>query len=138
MRTLSVAFAVILFSVCMCLAQQSPPADGVGLGNDHLSPNGSDSNVPSMSPDQNSVMTDTNGSVTGDKGVPAFAGAPPASDATRVNSQGTASVSGSASSTASRSEAYPRNGTPSGGHTAQKQQNGAQPSTQGSNSPVPY
>lgn len=105
MRYLYFLLALLVFA-SFALAQQAPPAEGVGLGNSHLSPNGTASNVPSMSPDQNSVMTDTNGSVTGDKGIPAFAGAPSAAAETRMNSVGTTSTSAWVSSTAARREAY--------------------------------
>ncbi len=110
MKAILALCAAVLFSSCLCFGQQSPPADGVGLGNDHLSPNSTDSNVPSMSPDQNSVMTDSNGSVSGDKGTPAFAGSPGADTATRSNAQGTAGVSSSTSATAARRESYKRSG----------------------------
>lgn len=105
MKPIMAAFAIVL----LCgfgWAQQSPPADGVGLGNDHLSPNGSISNVPSMSPDQNSVMSDSNGSVSGDKGISAFAGYGHADTATYQNAQGTLSVSESTSATAARRGSY--------------------------------
>lgn len=97
MKSLLGVLVAVLLSGWVWVAQQSPPADGVGLGNDHLNSNGSTSNVPSMSPDQNSVMTDTSGSVSGDKGTPAFGGAPAANSATRVNAQGTMGASESAS-----------------------------------------
>lgn len=109
MRCVPLALAALLISGVTCFAQQSPPADGVGLGNQTVSPNSTTSDVPSMSPDQNSVMTDTNGSVTGDKGAPAFAGSPSADTATRVNSQGTVSTSDSTSATAGRRESHERN-----------------------------
>jgi hypothetical protein len=102
MKRVFSVLAALLFGACICFAQApTPPADGVGLGNSHLSPNSSDSNILTMSPDVNSVITNSNGSVTGDKGVPAFAGAPAADTATRVNSQGPAVFSGNASATSS-------------------------------------
>ncbi len=118
MRVVLVSFAALLISAAACFAQESPPADGVGLGNQTISPNSTTSNVPSMSPDQNSVMTDTNGSTTGDKGAPAFAGAPSANTATRMNSQGTGVASDSTSATATRRESYEQS------QAAQKTQRG--------------
>jgi hypothetical protein len=110
MKTIVRTFAAVLLSACACFAQvPTPPADGVGLGNSHLSPNSSDSNILTMSPDVNSVMTNSNGSESGNKGVPAFAGAPPADTATRVNAQGTAAANGTVSATSSRRRAYNRN-----------------------------
>lgn len=88
MRTMVGAFTAILVCACLGWAQQTPPADGVGIGNTHLSPSGSASDVPSMSPDQNAVMTNSNGSVTGDKGISAFAGSAEESTATSANAQG--------------------------------------------------
>jgi hypothetical protein len=106
MRRLFAALTMLLFAGCFAVAQQSPPADGVGLGNEHLSGNGSVSNVPSMSPDQNSVMSDSNGSTTGDKGIPAFAGSGGAETATEMNGQGTMGVSQSTAVTAARRAPY--------------------------------
>jgi len=109
MKSITSVLATVLLSACICFAQSpTPPADGVGLGNSHLSPNGSTDNILSMSPDVNAVMTNSNGSETGTRGVPAFAGAPPADTATRVNSQGTGALSSSASATSSRRRAYNR------------------------------
>ncbi len=125
MKAILALCAAVLLSCCLCFGQQSPPADGVGLGNDHLSPNSTDSNVPSMSPDQNSVMTDSNGSVSGDKGVPAFAGSPGAETATRSNAQGTASVSSSTSATAARRESYKHSGAVQDTQSGTKQNSSA-------------
>lgn len=105
MKRILACISLLLFAL-VCLAQQPPPADGVGLGNDHLSPNSTDSNVPSMSPDQNSAMTDTTGSVSGDKGTPAFAGSSGANTASTANSEGRKSVAASTSATATRRESY--------------------------------
>lgn len=105
MRTIFTAVAAVFICAAMACAQQSPPADGVGIGNDHLSPNGTTSDVPSMSPDQNGVMTDSNGSTTGDKGIPAFAGSSEDVTATRMNSQGTMGARGSTEATAARRRA---------------------------------
>ncbi len=106
MKSLFAVLLVLLVGVCVAAAQQSPPADGVGLGNEHLSGNGSVSDVPSMSPNQNSVMTDSVGSVTGDKGISAFAGSSGAVTATEMNGQGTMGVRQSTAATAARRAPY--------------------------------
>lgn len=111
MNKLFAAVVMLLLCASLAQAQQSPPAEGVGLGNDHLSGNGSVSDVPSMSPNQNSIMTDSNGSVTGDKGISAFAGSSSASTATEVNGQGTMGVRQSTAATAARRAPY---GVPQG------------------------
>lgn len=106
MRNLCAALAMLLVAGSLAVAQESPPADGVGLGNDHLSGNGSVSNVPSFSPNQNTVMTGSGGSTTGDQGVPAFAGSGGAETATTMNSQGTMGVRQSTAATAARRAPY--------------------------------
>jgi hypothetical protein len=89
MRPVGTAFLFILVSICLCSAQQSPPANGVGLGNAHLSSGTVNSGGISMSPNQNSVDTGTMGLANGNTGTSGMAGAPPASDASSVNSEGT-------------------------------------------------
>ncbi len=111
MNKLFAAMVMLLLCASLAHAQQSPPAEGVGLGNEHLSGNGSVSDVPSMSPDQNSVMTDANGSTSGDKGIPAFAGSSGAATASETNGQGTMGVRQSTAATAARRAPY---GVPQG------------------------
>jgi len=106
MRKSLASVVVILTFACLGWAQNSPPADGVGLGNSHLSPNSSDSNVPSMSANVNTTMTDSGGSTSGQKGIPAFAGSPEQSSATSMNSIGTMATRGGTQATFSRRQAY--------------------------------
>jgi hypothetical protein len=98
--------SVFLLCASFILAQQSPPADGVGLGNEHLSGNSSVSEVPSMSPNQNTIMTDSGGSTTGDQGIPAFAGSGGAETATEMNGRGTMSVRQATAASAARRSPY--------------------------------
>lgn len=92
MRQVVGAVVLIVIAGSLALAQQTPPADGVGIGNSHLTGNAAVSDVPSMSPNQNQVMTNSDGSSSGDKGIPAFAGSGGAETATAMNGQGTMGV----------------------------------------------
>ena len=132
MKSIVSACAVVLFSACLCFAQSpTPPSDGIGLGNSHLSPNSSVDNILSMSANVNSIITDIGGSTTGNKGNPAFAGSPGADTATRVNSSGTAALTSSVSATTLRRAGYARPQAP------QKKQGGnAQPKQQKSSNKV--
>jgi hypothetical protein len=110
MKPIVSACAVILFSACMCFGQvPTPPGNGVGLGNTHLSSNSSVDNPISMSANVNAMITDTSGSVTGDTRNPAFAGVPGSDTATRANSRGTTATSSSTSATWARRSAYGEN-----------------------------
>ncbi len=92
MRQAVGTMVLMMIAGSLALAQQTPPADGVGIGNSHLTGNASVSDVPSMSPNQNQIMTSSDGSTSGDKGIPAFAGSGGAETATAVNGQGTMGV----------------------------------------------
>ncbi len=105
MRNLAVLMSMCVLAFGMALAQrgaETPPSD-YGIGNSSLSPYTNDSSVgnsPSYSPDQNQVITNTEGSATGDRYPnPAFAGYPAAGSASSALAQGDVGASGQTSAT---------------------------------------
>lgn len=109
MKTIAAVAAGLLLSASLCLAQQSPPAEGVGLGNNGASTNSNTSTIPVTSPNQNSTVTDTTGTESGNKQPSAYGGAPEANTATRTRSQGTGGASEAASSTSTRRQPFGKN-----------------------------
>lgn len=97
-----VAMLAVLVMSNVVVAQQSPPADGVGLGNDHLTFNSNVSSVPSMSANVNAEMTNTVGSASGGGGIPAFAGSSSQTTSTFIKSQGVVGANPETAATASR------------------------------------
>lgn len=133
MRTI-VAFFVVMLLCAYMSAQQSPPADGVGLGNAHTSASGSVSASPSISPDQNQAATGTQGSTTGDRNDPTLAGSSGSQTASSTNSQGTVGASSSTAATAARRRASHRKSSTKKGtgmRSATGQQQGKQASKAG-------
>lgn len=105
MRTIFSAFAAILLCGCVSWAQQTPPAEGIGLGEPNTTSSPTASGVPATDAPHNQRITGTTGSTTGSKSNPAHAGSSGASTATRMKSQGNASASSSTTATDARRRA---------------------------------
>lgn len=102
MRNIIGALAATLICGCLAVAQQTPPADGIGLGETQHTTDSNASGTPTVSPDQNQAITGTRGSTKGTSNEPGFAGSSGAQSGSRMNSQGTGAASSSTAATDAR------------------------------------
>jgi hypothetical protein len=104
MRNLIGAVAVMLVCGCLSLAQQAPPAQGVGLGEPQTA-NSNASSTPTVTPQQNQAITGTMGDTKGQGNEPELAGSSGSQTGSRMNSQGTGAASSSTAATDARRRA---------------------------------